>query len=50
MEVALTGAMLVSGYMAALRGEKIPLIDVGLMQKYWNEGDQCARKRHVDLG
>ena len=31
-EVALTGAMVVAGYVAALRGEEIPQIDVGLMR------------------
>ena len=38
LEVVLTGAMLVASYFAALRGDEVPLIDVGMMRKYWDEG------------
>ena len=48
-EVALTGALVVVGFAAALRGEEIPQIDVGLMRKYWEEGLNYQRKRHVPL-
>ena len=48
-ELALTGALVVVGYAAALRGEEIPQIDVGLMRKYWEEGLNYERKRHVPL-
>ena len=48
-EVALTGAMVIAGFVAALRGEEIPQIDVGLMRKYWTEGLEYTRKRHVPL-
>lgn len=49
LEVGLTGAMLVSSYMAALRGEEVPLIDVGMMRKYWHESNNYTRKPHVTL-
>lgn len=49
LEVGLTGAMLVASYMAALRGEEVPLIDIGMMRKYWKESISYARKPHVTL-
>ena len=49
VELALTGAMVVVGYVAALRGEELPQIDVGLMRKYWEEGLNYSRKPHVPL-
>lgn len=49
LEVALTGAMLVASFMAALRGEEIPLIDIGMMKKYWREACDYSRKPHVQL-
>ena len=48
-EVALTGALIVAGFVAALRGEEIPQIDIGLMRKYWVEGLEYPRKKHVLL-
>ncbi|KAL7575471.1 hypothetical protein ACA910_007368 [Epithemia clementina (nom. ined.)] len=49
LEVALTGSMLVTGYAAALRGEEISLIDIGMVQKYWAEGRDYRRTPHVPL-
>jgi hypothetical protein len=49
LEVALTGAMLVASYFAALRGKETPLIDLGMMRKYWAEGVNYERKPHVPL-
>ncbi|KAL7562025.1 hypothetical protein ACA910_011070 [Epithemia clementina (nom. ined.)] len=49
LETCLTAAMLVAGYTAALRGEELPQIDVGMMQKYWEEGKTYLRKPHVPL-
>ncbi|KAL7565458.1 hypothetical protein ACA910_020841 [Epithemia clementina (nom. ined.)] len=49
LEVCLMAGMLVVGYTAALRGEEIPQIDLGMMQKYWSEGRDYARKPHVPL-
>ena len=48
-EVALTGALIVAGFVAGLRGEEIPQIDIGLMRKYWEEGLEYPRKKHVPL-
>lgn len=49
LEVALTGALLVIGFTAALRGEEMPQIDLGPMYKYWEEGDRHPRLKHVPL-
>ena len=49
IEIALTGALVIAGFVAALRGEEIPQIDVGLMRKYWQEGLDYPRKRHVPV-
>ncbi|KAL7574513.1 hypothetical protein ACA910_015869 [Epithemia clementina (nom. ined.)] len=49
LETSLTGAMLMAGYTAALRGEEIPQIDVGMMRKYWEEGRSYTHKPHVPL-
>ena len=49
LELALTGAMVVIGFCAALRGEEIPLVDVGLVRKYWFEGIHYTKAPHVPL-
>ena len=49
MEIALTGALLVIGFAAALRGEELPQIDLGPMNKHWEEGDRHPRLKHVPL-
>ncbi len=49
LEVALTGALLVIGFAAALRGEEMPQIDLGPMFKHWAEGDMHPRLKHVPL-
>ena len=49
LEVALTGAMLVVGFTAGLRGEEIPQVDLGAMFKHWSEGDEHPRQKHVPL-
>ena len=49
MEVALTGAMLVSGFAGGLRGEELPQIDIGFMRKHWSEGEDHPRQKHVPL-
>ncbi|KAL7572644.1 hypothetical protein ACA910_010393 [Epithemia clementina (nom. ined.)] len=49
LEVALMGAMLVCGYTAVLRGEEIPLIDIGMIWKHWDKGQNYKRKPHVPL-
>ena len=49
LEVALSGALVVIGFCAALRGEEIPQVDVGLIRKYWLEGITCSRVAHVPL-
>ncbi|KAL7578815.1 hypothetical protein ACA910_016036 [Epithemia clementina (nom. ined.)] len=38
LEVTLTGTMIVCGYTTALRGEEISLVDIGMIQKHWDEG------------
>ncbi|KAL7564860.1 hypothetical protein ACA910_001605 [Epithemia clementina (nom. ined.)] len=38
LKVAPTGSLLVCGYTAPLRGEELPLIDIGLIRKHWDEG------------
>ena len=47
--MALTGAMLVSGFAAGLRGEELPQLDIGFMRKRWSEGDNHPRQKHVPL-
>lgn len=49
--MALTGAMLVSGFAGGLRGEELlPQIDVGFMIKHWSEGEDHPRhQKHVPL-
>ncbi|KAL7578710.1 hypothetical protein ACA910_015949 [Epithemia clementina (nom. ined.)] len=49
LKVCLTATLLIVGYTAALRGEEIPQIDIGRIQKYWNEGRDYKRKPHVPL-
>ncbi|KAL7570934.1 hypothetical protein ACA910_002567 [Epithemia clementina (nom. ined.)] len=49
LEVALTGALLVCGYTAALRGKEIPLVDIGMIQKHWDKGWVYKQKPHVPL-
>ena len=49
LEIALTGALLVIGFTAALRGEEMPQIELGPMNKYWEEGDRHPRLQHVPL-
>ena len=49
LKIALTGALLVIGFAAALRGEEFPQIDLGPMNKYWEEGDRHPRLKHVPL-
>lgn len=49
LEAALTGVMLVAGFLAALHGEEIPRIDPGGPRKCWSEGVQHRRKPHVPL-
>ena len=49
LEVVVTGALVVIGYTAALRGEEIPQVDLGMLRKYWAEGRDYARKSHVPL-
>ncbi|KAL7561778.1 hypothetical protein ACA910_013318 [Epithemia clementina (nom. ined.)] len=38
LKVCLTASMLITGYTAALRGEELSLIDIGMMNKSWQEG------------
>ncbi|KAL7567918.1 hypothetical protein ACA910_019631 [Epithemia clementina (nom. ined.)] len=49
LEVCLTGALIVAGYTAALHGEELPQIDVGMLCRYWEEGRDYTRKPHVPL-
>lgn len=49
LEISLTGALLVIGFTAALRGEEMPQIELGPMIKYWEEGDRHPRLKHVPL-
>lgn len=49
LPTALTGALLVSGFGAGLRGEEIPQIDVGGLRKHWSEGTDHPRVKHVPL-
>ncbi|KAL7574951.1 hypothetical protein ACA910_010774 [Epithemia clementina (nom. ined.)] len=49
LEACLTAAMLITGYIAALHGEELALIDIGMIQKYWHEGRDYNRKPHVPL-
>ncbi|KAL7575505.1 hypothetical protein ACA910_020090 [Epithemia clementina (nom. ined.)] len=41
--------MLITGYTAALHGEELPLIDIGMIRKYWQEGCDYSQKLHVPL-
>ena len=49
LELALTGALVVIGFCAALRGEEIPQVDVGLLRKYWMEGINYTPAPHIPL-
>ncbi|KAL7579609.1 hypothetical protein ACA910_007974 [Epithemia clementina (nom. ined.)] len=49
LEVCLTSALLIVGYTAALRGEEIPQVYLGMMRKYWGEGRDYTRKPRVPL-
>ncbi|KAL7580596.1 hypothetical protein ACA910_003716 [Epithemia clementina (nom. ined.)] len=49
LKVGWTGAMLVIRYAAAVHGEELPQVDVGMIRKYWNEGRDYKRKPHVPL-
>ncbi|KAL7561458.1 hypothetical protein ACA910_020279 [Epithemia clementina (nom. ined.)] len=49
LEVCLAAALIVAGFMAALRGEEIPQIDLGMMQKYWREAKDYHCKPHILL-
>ncbi|KAL7577826.1 hypothetical protein ACA910_010574 [Epithemia clementina (nom. ined.)] len=49
LEVCLMAALIVIGYTAMLRGEEIPQVYIGMMQKYWSEGKTYTRKPHVPL-
>jgi len=49
LPIVLTGALLVSGVGAGLRGEEIPQINIGGLQKHWEEGTQHPRQEHVPL-
>jgi len=49
LEISLTGAMMALGYLAGLRGEEIPLTELGGLRKHWSEGVECRRKTHVPL-
>ncbi|KAL7563946.1 hypothetical protein ACA910_017561 [Epithemia clementina (nom. ined.)] len=51
LEICLTASLLLLlvGYTAALRGEEIPQIDIGMIQKYWSEGRDYKCKPHVPL-
>ncbi|KAL7566422.1 hypothetical protein ACA910_000904 [Epithemia clementina (nom. ined.)] len=49
LEICLTAALIVIGCTAALRGEEIPQVDIGMMRKYWSEGKTYTRKPHIPL-
>ncbi|KAL7581702.1 hypothetical protein ACA910_022244 [Epithemia clementina (nom. ined.)] len=49
LETCLTGSLIVVGYTAALQGEVIPQIDIGMMRKYWNEGKTYLQKLHMPV-
>ena len=49
VEVCLTGSLIVTGYMAVLRGEEITQIEVALMRKCWSEGTYYKREPHILL-
>ncbi|KAL7569757.1 hypothetical protein ACA910_005701 [Epithemia clementina (nom. ined.)] len=49
LEVALTGSLLVCRYTAALWGEELPLINIGMICKHWDEGKNYAHKPHIPL-
>ena len=49
LEVALSGALVIVGFCAALRGEEIPQVDVGLIRKYWEEAISYKKAAHVPL-
>ncbi|KAL7577934.1 hypothetical protein ACA910_007565 [Epithemia clementina (nom. ined.)] len=49
LEVAFTGALLACGYTAALWGEEIPLVDIGMIRKHWDEGPNYKQMPHVAL-
>lgn len=48
LPIALTGALIVSGFGAGLRGEEIPQIDLGGLRKHWHEGSEHSHP-HVPL-
>ncbi|KAL7571173.1 hypothetical protein ACA910_014771 [Epithemia clementina (nom. ined.)] len=49
LEVCLTASLLIVGFTAALRGEEIPQIDIGMMRKYWKEAKEYCRNSHIPL-
>jgi hypothetical protein len=49
MELALTGTMLTCGFSAGLRGEEVPLMDIGAIRKYWEEARMHPRKPHIPI-
>lgn len=49
LSVALAGVLFTSCIGAGLRGEEIPLIDIGGLRKHWHEGVEHRRKKHVPL-
>ncbi|KAL7560835.1 hypothetical protein ACA910_013270 [Epithemia clementina (nom. ined.)] len=49
LKVCLTASMLITGYTAALRGEELSLIDIGMMNKSWQEGRDYSRKPYIPL-
>jgi hypothetical protein len=49
LETAFTGALLVSGFTAGLRGEELPQTDLGAIRKHWEEAESHAPKPHVPL-
>ena len=49
LETALTGALMVVGFGASLRGEELPQIDVGGIRKHWREAVGYHPKPHIPL-
>ena len=46
---ATTACILVAGYFASLRGEEIAKVDLGAMNKYWDEAMNHPKHKHVPL-
>ena len=48
-ETTLTAIILIAGFTAALCGEEVVRVDIGLVQKHWQEAVSCPEQAHIPL-